>query len=349
MQFTRESIFVATIRSLCTTFGAIIGIIIAISLGILAISSMSGPDLLPPSSEAKISADSQGNRHLLPLSSPAILKINIHGVIGMAKLTSSDIENILLDSRDGLLSQDRLKGIMLHMDTPGGVATDSATIYQLLLDYKTKYKVPVYAFIDGICASGGVYIYCACDKIFATPSSIVGSVGVRLGPAFNFSKLMDNWGVQSLTFVEGKDKDMLNPYRPWTPGEDESIRVIMADQYEEFVDTVIKARSKITKSNLVDVYGAQIYGAQKAAELGFIDEGNSQYNDALAALAEAAGISENEAYQVIELSPAHSLIDDLSNFSTSVLQGKITHTFQLSPSLAPELSGKLLHLYIPLQ
>jgi len=349
MQFTRESIFVATIRSLCTAFGAIIGVIIALGLGIVALMSMNGPDLLPPMSDAKVSADSEGNRHLLPLSSPAILRINIHGIIGLGKLTSSDFENLLLDSREGILANDRVKGILLHIDTPGGVATDSATIYQMLCDYKAKFKVPIYAFVDGLCASGGVYITCACDKIFSTPSSIIGSVGVRMGPTFNFSKLMDSWGVQSLTLTEGKDKDMLNPYRPWAPGEDESLRKILADQYDQFLNAVLKARPRISRPNLIDVYGAQVYIASKAVEFGFIDEGNSQYNDALTALANAGRIHEDEAYQVIELSPPYSLIDELSNLSSSMFKGKITHTFQISPTLTPELSGRLLYLYSPPQ
>lgn len=347
MQFTRESIFVATIRSLCTAFGAILGVIIALAIGIIALLSMNGPSLLPPMSEAKISPDAEGQRNPLPLSSPAILRINIHGIIGLGKLTPADIENILLDSREGILAHDRLKGILLHVDTPGGVAYDSDAIYQLLLDYKTKFKVPVYAFIDGLCASGGVYITCACDKIFATYSSIIGSVGVRLGPAFNFSKLMDTWGIQSLTLSEGKDKDMLNPYRPWQPGEDESLRVIIASEYDQFVDVVTKARPQINKSQLVDVFGAQVYRAPKAKELGFIDEGGSQYNDALIALASAAGIGKDEPYQVIELSTPYSFLDELSNISCSLFKGKITHTFELSPILPSELSGKLLYLYIP--
>jgi protease IV len=347
MQFTRESIFVSTIRSLCTAFGAILGVVIAIALAIVALLSINGPSLLPPMSEPKISPDAEGNRHMLPLSSPAILRINLHGIIGAGKLTATDIENILLDSREGILAHDRLKGVFLHIDTPGGIAYDSDIIYQLILEYKNKFKVPVYAFVDGLCASGGMLVSCACDKIFATSSSVIGSVGVILGPNFNFSKLMDIVGIQSLTLSEGKDKDMLNPYRPWQPGEDESLRVIIASQYDQFVDTVIKARPQMDKSQLVNVYGAQVYLAPKAQELGYIDDGNSQYNDALSALASAAGIEKDEPYQVIELSTPHSLFDELSSFSSSLFKGKITHTFELSPLLPPEINGKLLYLYIP--
>ena len=67
---------------------------------------------------------------------------------------------------------------------PGGAADDSVGIYRALCEYKKKYNVPIYAFVDGLCASGGMYIACAADKIYATPSSVIGSVGVIMGPLF---------------------------------------------------------------------------------------------------------------------------------------------------------------------
>src|SRR5690606_22323692 len=115
------------------------------------------------------------------------LQINVHGVIGDAKsgIDTKMAQNILLDSRTGDFKNERGKGILLHMNTPGGTVVDSDNIYRMLKTYKERYKVPVFAFVDGLCASGGMYISCAADKVYAGPASIIGSVGVIIGPFFN--------------------------------------------------------------------------------------------------------------------------------------------------------------------
>ncbi|MBS3903960.1 MAG: S49 family peptidase [Simkania sp.] len=349
MHFTRESIFIGAIRSFCTAFAALLGILLALVITFFALGSTGDSQLFPPKATPMITADAAGNRTLLPLSAPAILRLDIHGVIGADDLTFTAFNNLLLDSREGLLAHDRVKAVLLHIDSPGGTVTDSTAIYHALLNYKTKYKVPIYAFVDGLCASGAMYIACACDKIFATSPSMIGSVGVLLGPTFNFSQAMEKWGIQSLTLTQGKDKDMLNPFRPWVPGEDASLQTIVASSYQEFVDIVTKARPRLSKQNLIDEYGAQVFDGHKAQELGYIDEGHSSYEDALTALSVSAGIEKDQHYQVLQLNSPHNFITDLVQNKSSLLQGKIMHTLQLSPNLPAEFGGKLLYLYLPVQ
>jgi len=347
MQITRESIFVSTIRAFCTGFAIFLGILLAIGIGVLTLGFFNGPDLLPPRAEVSIVQDANGNRGILPISSPAILRIDIHGTIGDTYLTSSDIDQILLDSREDLLQHNRVKGVLLHIDTPGGTATDGSAIHKLLLDYKAKYKVPVYAYIDGLCASGGMYVASACDKIFATPWSLVGSVGVILPPHFNFSQAMDKWGIQAITLTEGKDKDTFNPYRPWGPNEASSLQPVMAALYDQFVDAVTTGRPRLDKQKLITTYGAQVFIAQTAMDYGYIDSASATYSDALKALVSAAGISPEEHYQVVQLSAPHNLVVDILKARSTLFQGKITHRIQIHPSLPDELCGQPLYLYLP--
>lgn len=65
---------------------------------------------------------------------------------------------------------------LVYINTPGGTVVDADGIYRALLEYKTKYDVPIYAYIDGLCASGGMYVALAADKIFASDVSLIGSV-----------------------------------------------------------------------------------------------------------------------------------------------------------------------------
>lgn len=349
MRHPKESYFAATFRSLCTSFASMVGILLGIALVLFIFLFLSPPSYVPEETELVIAPDAEGKRELLPASAPAILRINFHGVIGESRLDSDTLDDVLLDSRTGMLKDDRVKGILLHMNTPGGTATDADNIYRALKDYKEKYKVPIYAFVNGLCASGGVYISSAADRIYATPSSVIGSVGVILGPTFNFSGTMDKIGVQSLTIAQGKDKDSLNPFRPWKPGEEIPLRDITASLYDRFVTVVTQARPTLSRDKLVQDYGARIYIASQAKEYGFIDEDNATYAQALTDLAHTAGIKEKQAYQVFELKPKVGLFSELAQSKLSFLNGKVTHTFQIGPNLSSEMSGKFLYLYSPMQ
>lgn len=347
MNFTRESIFVSATRCFCNSFAVVIGVFIAGIVVLMGIMMLSGPDMVPTKSEISLAPDANGNRDLLPETAPAILRIDIHGVIGEGQLTAANIENILLDSRTDFLHNNRVKAVLLHMDTPGGTVTDADTIYRLLMDYKQKYNVPVYAFVDGLCASGGMYVCSAADKIYATPASIIGSVGVILGPIFNFSQAMDKIGLQARTLTEGKDKDMLNPFRPWVAGEDQSLVNVTRSLYMQFVDIVVSARKGLSKDRLINEFGAQVFISEEAQSYGYIEVANSSYSSSLKDLAAAASIPESQNYQVVQLETPVSILSHIVQGKSSLITGKLTHVFQVGPHMSSELSGKFLYLYQP--
>lgn len=347
MNYTRESVFVSSLRILCGTIAAVLGLCIAIVIVMLALSSVSDTVTSPQHGELVISADANGDRHKLDDTSPVILKINFDGVIGELDLAFNKMDKLLLDSREGVLSKNRVKGILLYFNTPGGLATDASGIYRALKNYKEKYHVPIYAYVDGLCASGGMYIACAADKIHATSDSVIGSVGVILGPTFNFSDAMQKVGIAALTLTEGKDKDTLNPFRPWQPGEEKSIQHILADTYETFVDVVVEARPEMTKNKLIEEYGANVFIAKEAQEYGYIDDADSDYNKVLTELAIAAGIPENQKYQVLQIEPPHSILEQVAHARSHLFNRQIKHVFPLGPYMTSDMSGKLLYLYQP--
>ncbi len=347
MNLTRESIFISALRGFFNTVAVIIGIAVALFIVILGISAFSSSITTPDKSTLTLSPDANWDRKLLPHSAPVILRINLHGVIGIGKLQGDKFKTLLLDSREDDLANNRVKGIILHVDTPGGTATDSATIYHLLQAYKEKYKVPVFAYVDGICASGGMYICSAADQIYSSAEGIIGSVGVRMGPAFNFSEVMSKIGIQSLTLTEGKDKDMLNPFRPWKEGEENSLKLLIADEYNRFTDVVVNARKGLDKEKLINDYGANVFSAQVAQEYGFIDNGKADYDETLRALVKAAGIGEHDKYQVLEITYFESFLSELKENKAGLLNGKLEHVFPTGSYTTSEMSGKLLYLYQP--
>ena len=345
MEVKRESIFVSAIRSFCNVFAGFIGVLVGIIIIAIVIGVLSKPQLVSDKTEVIIAADAEGNRKLLPHSTPVILRLNIHGSIGSKDLNSKTIQSQLLDSREGMLEGGRVKAILLHINSPGGTALDAHDIYQSLIDYKAKYKVPIYAYVNGLCASGGMMIACSADKILSGPIGIIGSVGVILGPNFNVAGLMERYGVKQLTLTEGKDKDMLSPYREWQPGEDASLRSITAYDYERFVNLVTKARPRLSRDKLVNEYGAQVYDPITAEEYGYIDDGNSSYSEALTALVNGADIEGD--YQVVELKVVHPVLSDLIEGKSPILTGKIKHELSLPGDIRSEFLNRSLYLYTP--
>jgi len=346
MEFKQESIFVSGIRSFFKCFAGLFGLLFALVCIIVIVILATPPSLSPKGTDITILPDAKGNHLLLPESTPVILQISIEGVIGADKITGQSFEQILMDSRENFLKNDRVKAILLHINTPGGTVDDADTIYRALLAYKQEFHVPVYAYVNGLCASGGMYIAAAADKIYASPPSIIGSIGVTIGPFFNFSGTMDKIGVESLVVADGKNKDFLNPFRPWKPGEENALKVIAGRLYERFVHIVTEARPALDKEKLINEYGANVFLADEAQKLGYIDVADVNYKVALSDLTHAAQIAEGTPYQVVELTLPHNIFLDFANGKSPLCSGKITHHLELnSTQIDSKLQGKFLYLY----
>ena len=344
MHYPRESIIASTIRSFFRSFAVFIGFFTALMLLLFGLVSLSSPYIQPDKSTLLISPDAKGQRQLLGPTSAVILKLDISGIVGVKNLTTEKITSLLLDAQEGVLHNDRVKAILLYIDTPGGAVTDSDGIYRAIMDFKAKHKLPVYAYVDGMCASGGMYIACAADKVFASSTSVIGSVGVRIGPLFNFSTLMQRYGIEALTITQGKDKDALNPFRPWKADEDSSFLNLTSAMYKQFVDLVASARPALNRQKLLSDYGAHVFISEEALEHGYIDVANSSYNAALEELAKEANL---EDYQVMTIQTAHNFLSELSQARFSVLEKMGNLFFPKSNSFYPELEGKFLYLYQP--
>jgi len=348
MEFQRESIFISALRSFFRMFFAVSGISLAIIAMSLLYNSIADTETTTIEAKTKIKylSDANGNREISS-TSPVILQLNVHGVIGGPKSFDSErVENILLDSRTGTLKDNRVKGILLHMNTPGGTVVDSDNIYRMIKDYKAHYKVPVYAYVDGLCASGGMYIASSADKVFAGPASTIGSVGVILGPFFNINETLTKIGVVAKTISEGIDKDMMSPFRPWKKDEDASLQALTAYFYEQFVNIVTEARPNLDKQKLINEYGANVFDPITAQKIGYVDSAPATRRETLLALLKEADIDPTKTYQVVELEPKSEWLSDLFNANSPLFTGKIEHTIDTG---APKLREQISYLYQPME
>lgn len=343
-----DSLFKSMLRSFFKSIGAFLGVFIAIFIGIIMIGISAADNHLSTNTyqselTSKIQPDDEGNVIELSASSPVILQIDIVGTIGLDKLTFEHIYQRLLEAEHGK-TKDRIKAIFLKINTPGGVVIDSDQIYRALMTYKHKHSIPIYAYVDGLCASGGMYIACAADKIFSSPSSLIGSVGVLLPTFFNISQPLEQHGILTKTIIAGKNKDEMNPLRPWSENESQNYQEITDIYYQQFVDIVAANRTEMSKEKLINEYGARIFIAEKAKDLGYIDYADASREQALLALKYEAGIKEK--YQVISFQ-TQNWYKELFTNKLSFLEGKVEHSFLLPGSLDKNLEGKFLYYYHP--
>lgn len=333
MSETNDSLLKSSLRSFFKAFCGVFGFLISLTIFAFLLGSFKG--VTPTSlSSVKMSIEKDANGEKLPLSSnaPVILQVSINGFIGDHKLNADLVDTQLSQSQSGSLKK-RVKGVLLKMNTPGGNVSDSYTIYELIKKYKEKYKVPVYAHVDGLCASGGIYISSAVDKTFATDISIIGSVGVIAGPALNFVDLLESYGVKIRTTTAGKNKGMLFPFADWNKDSDESIAATTKYLYNHFVDVVVTNHPKISRELLINKYGANVFSAPEAEKIGFINHSDTSYDKALSQLAIDAGISEQEKYQVIEFKPVRSVIQEALELKSNFT--KIVNLFSGKPAANP--------------
>lgn len=342
-----ESVFASGFRTFLISFFKIFGIILGVLLAISLFSYFSGGSEKEVQQEysLEIAPNSKGVRKALSKTAPVILVLPISGVIGGEVLNAKNMERQLIESREGSLADDRVKAIFLEMNTPGGTVFDADVIYRALKAYKEQYKVPVYAFVDGLCASGGMYVAAAADKVYASDVSLIGSIGVISSAYLNLYQLLEKVGVQTLTLYAGKGKDELNPLRPWKPGEEEQMQALIDYYYKHFVDVVTSNRPQVDKEKLIKDYGAEIFAAPEAFKIGLIDGSGYSRSMALNALLKQIGI-EDDFYQVMRFE-GKSWFSQIFNSHNPLLGGKIQYELKLPAEMDYHFANQPLYLYRP--
>jgi protease-4 len=163
---------------------------------------------------------------------------------------------------------DNIKGVLLRIDSPGGAVAPSQEMYGAVLRLKKKKKVVV--SMGNLAASGGYYIACAGDRIFANPGTVTGSIGV-ITQLTNFSELADLAKVDVVTVKSGRYKDMGNPFRPFEEDDRQVFQDMVLNIYEQFIRDVAKSRN-MKLERVREIADGRVYTGEQAKELGLVDE-----------------------------------------------------------------------------
>ncbi|MFT4414984.1 signal peptide peptidase SppA [Fredinandcohnia humi] len=163
-----------------------------------------------------------------------------------------------------------IKGIILKVNSPGGGVVESAEIHKKLSDFKEATKKPIYVSMGAMAASGGYYISAPADKIFATPDTMTGSLGVIM-QGINYSGLAEKYGVKFETIKSGPYKDIMSASREMTEEEREIMQSMVDNAYQGFVDVISQGRN-MSEENVRKIADGRIYDGRQAKEIDLVDE-----------------------------------------------------------------------------
>jgi protease-4 len=166
---------------------------------------------------------------------------------------------------------DRVKGILLMINSPGGTVTASDIIYNEIRHFKAEKQVKVVALLNGTATSGAYYIAQAADRILAYPTTVTGSIGVIL-LNLNLNGLMEKIGVSNATIKSGMYKDLGSPFRKPEEGEKEILQGVVDELYGRFVQVVGENRRALKLSEHPELVDGRIFTARQALSEGLIDQ-----------------------------------------------------------------------------
>ena len=203
---------------------------------------------------------------------PQISVLRLTGVIGQGNigrrngLTLADLES----SIEAAFEIPRLKAVALSINSPGGSPVQSALIAERIQSLAKKKKVKVYAFCDDVAASGGYWLACAADEIYANGASVVGSIGV-ITASFGLDKLLKRIGIERRVYTAGKNKHRLDPFLPENSKDVEYLRSLQKDLHGQFKEFVLKRRGKKLKGSSRVLFNGDFWSGLGALELGLVD------------------------------------------------------------------------------
>jgi protease-4 len=184
---------------------------------------------------------------------------------------------------------ERVRAVVLRINSPGGTVTASDILYHELLGLKQRRRIPVVASILDVGASGGYYVALAADRIVAHPTTVTGSIGVLM-LTVNSGGLLEKLGVSASYVKSGEYKDMGSPFRALRPEERALFQDLIDRLYGRFVEVVARSR-RIEEARVRAFADGRVYTAQEALGLGLVDQ-IGYLEDAIATAKQAAGLTE---------------------------------------------------------
>jgi len=286
-----------------------------------------------------------------------IAVVTVNGIITdhATDQAGNSLVDVIKAQLDRAKEDDRVKAVILKVDSPGGEVMASDEINKAIRVFQNKSGKPVVCSMGSLAASGGYYISVPCRWIVANDLTITGSIGVIL-ETLNYRSLMDKVGVEPDVYKSGKFKDMLSGMRSTNeipPEEHKMVQKLIDDTYQKFKDVVAdgrkaahdtnKTEGRALISNWTDYADGRVLSGTDALKYGFVDQ-LGDFDDAVKTTEKIAGIHKanlieyRERYDISQFlrlfgqseSAAHDIKLDLGMNLPKLQAGQL---YFLSPTL----------------
>ena len=187
------------------------------------------------------------------------------GPVPRSVINSVSVEKVL----ERAFERDRLAAVALLVNSPGGSPTQSALVADRIRGLAAEHEVPVLAFCEDVAASGGYWLACAADEIYAHSTSIVGSIGV-ISQSFGLEGLLQRIGVERRLYTAGESKSRLDPFLPEKPEDVVWLRGLQDQLHAMFRDWVVQRRGDRLATG-VELFDGEVWTGARAVELGLVD------------------------------------------------------------------------------
>jgi protease-4 len=191
---------------------------------------------------------------------------------------------------DKVADDDSVKGVVLRVNSPGGSAVGSEVILQATK--RVKAKKPLVVSMGDVAGSGGYYVACGADTIFADPATVTASIGVVTGKLVT-TDAWDKVGINFAPFERGKSAAMLSSSRKFSAEERATLQGWMDEVYGTFKGHVVAARGDRLKKDIEELAGGRVFTGQQALDLGLVDRLGG-LDDAIRTVAKEAGVEDFE-------------------------------------------------------
>jgi signal peptide peptidase SppA len=204
-------------------------------------------------------------------STPVVNHVMLHGAIGIGSplrpaLTFKTLKDVL----ERAFSRKGIAAVAITVNSPGGSPVQSALIHARIRELAAEHKVPVLVFCEDVAASGGYWLACAGDEIFADESSIVGSIGV-ISAGFGFVEAIRKLGVERRVHTSGEAKSMLDPFKPERQEDIEHLLNLQADVHDAFKNLVKSRRGAKLNGEDSELFSGAFWSGRQALTKGLID------------------------------------------------------------------------------
>ena len=164
----------------------------------------------------------------------------------------------------------KITHVAISINSPGGSPVQSHLIYSYIRQLAEKNKVKVIIFAEDVAASGGYFIACAGDEIYANSSSIIGSIVISA--SFGFKELIQKIGVERRVYTAGKNKSTLDPFKEEKEEDIKRLKTIQLELHEDFIKVVERSRgSKLKDPEKNNIFTGEFWTGKTSLKLGLID------------------------------------------------------------------------------